>query len=270
MILIYETSVTRYAGFDGVIDKHVDGIEAICIDKIEHIESLISYSKHKDVMLLVSIRTRSLLANLGVYPALRLNDAPHPYTAQALLASGVDCYLNRSGFLLPFNAISGHPSVSDILFLKSDSGRKAIPGQVIRKQDIDVIRQTYRFDQYALCLIAPAVGIICEVRYWVGVDDFGDTTILTRAPYAHDDQAINEDFVAVIENHADSCTRSVCSRLQSCSVMVVDLALTEDMQVKVVEINSVNTSGTYGAASSVVRNVASFLQSNRARGHPAC
>lgn len=259
MIVFYETVVTGY--YDQ--ERHINAERAqcdvvVCLD--DDMGAAIPFRDRRDIIMLVSLRTRSVLASLGIYPCLLLNDAPSYFRAQNLLAARSPYALNQLGFLLPFSAIDGHPLVPDRFFLKSDEGNKGIPGQVAEKNTLQHISYLYRFDVCDLCLIAPVVLLHQEMRFWISVSDADDVTLLAHAPYAHSDRPADDAACAIILEKAPVVLKDIASRIHGCAVMVVDLVLTEDGRVMLVEINSANTSGTYGAAHTYLCAVQRFLK----------
>lgn len=259
MIVFYETVVTGH--YDQ--ERHIDAERAqsdlvVCLD--DGMGAALPFRSRHDIIMLVSLRTRSVLASLGIYPCLLLNDSASSFRAQNLLAARSPYTLNQSGFILPFAAIAGHPLVPDRFFLKSDEGNKGIPGQVVEKRDLQQVSYLYRFDLCGLCLIAPVVPLRQEVRFWIGVSDNDEVTLLAQAPYAHQDRPADDAACAIILEKAPLILEDIASRIHACAVMVVDLGLTEDGRVMLVEINSANTSGTYGAAHTYLCAVQHFLK----------
>lgn len=258
MIVFYETAVTDYFGRQEHITTESAHVETVvCLDN--DMGKALPFRGRPDIIMLVSLKTRSLLASLGIFPCLLLNDSPVYFRAQNLLAAHSPYTLNQSGVLLPFTAIADHPLVPDQFFLKSDEGNKRIPGQIVQKSDLSQIASLYKFDTHSLCLVAPVVPLRQEMRFWIGMSDDDRVTMLANAPYAHDDRPADPSPCEIILERAPVVLRDIASRIHACSVMVVDLALTEDDRVVIVEINSACTSGTYGAANTYLRAVQDFL-----------
>lgn len=263
MIVFYETVVLGQQDVPARFEA-IEGVEAaVCLDG--DLNKALDYKERAqgNIMMLVSLRTRSILASMGIVPTVMMNDNPSHFRAQTLLASvPSSLYLNAGGFLLPFKAIHNHPAVPDRFFLKTDSGNKGIPGQVVSKSDLGMVNKLYRFDCHTLCLIAPVTQVRQEMRLWVGMDDFSGISILASAPYTHDDAPVNEAECQSIMQQAPEILKDIAARIQPCAIMVVDLGLREDGTAALIEINSANTSGTYGVADVYIKAAIPFLNAH--------
>ena len=132
-------------------------------------------------------------------------------------------------------------STNDISsFIRSDSGRKLLTGQVLDNTLLGQIRQ--RTHPYIapddLLFLAPRQNIFREFRLWV-LDD----KIVGFSEYTWDD---NKDLKEVIPTAVFTFARKVINRYSPAIGYVMDIAEMDDTdEFKVIEYNGFSTSGLY-------------------------
>lgn len=159
--------------------------------------------------------------------------------------------LNADGLFLPWGSFKQNPlRIFDLLdndkiFVRSDSSKKTLPGEILDSKEvfhqINVFDQSTSVTHNTMCLFAPFVAIVDEMRFVVA-----DNKPLTASYYmrqgeiteASYDDSDCFDFVQKIceENHLSEHIDDI---------FVVDVVLTNEGEYKVNEFNGVSCSGWY-------------------------
>ena len=124
-------------------------------------------------------------------------------------------------------------------FLKPDSGLKIFTGVTIRSE-IDLRSALSRCQADSMCLVAPAVEIIKEWRFWV-VDDqiVGGSRYFWDTANRRYDEPIPQDVLRFAEG-------IVSADWQPDDCYTFDVGLSDGGEVRLVEYNCLSVSGLYG------------------------
>ncbi|KXV05750.1 ATP-grasp domain-containing protein [Acetobacter malorum] len=205
----------------------------------------------------VSLQMRRKLENLGLHP--EISDSPYhfdfSFLMQAMASVGLPHkLLNQNAIILPAGCITSHPYVPERLFIRPNSGMKSFPGQVINKAEFAVFQNTYRVDNAENCVIAPTAPLHSETRCFAMPG--ARNPLLGLSPYQHEDTP-DPSAQPITDSEASEAIKAISSYQFWPDAIVVDLCRSEG-SVRIVEVNSVSTSGTYlcgGITKEIARNL---------------
>lgn len=126
------------------------------------------------------------------------------------------------------------------IFIRPNSGRKSFPGQDLPVEaihfELELLARTYHIDDMEMVLIAPFVELVSEMRCVVSQDG-----LVSATHYCHpgDEAGPPFDVQPIVEQAVE--------RWKPVSSYVLDLGMTVDGRVAVIEANCLATSGTYDA-----------------------
>ena len=200
-------------------------------------------------VMFLSIQTRMKLHFCGIDPVFLEDD--WQMKPSSLIAYGWnDVILNPDMIVMPFGGIKASPLVPDEFFIRPDSGDKRFPGQVSSKADHNLFRETYKLTPDVPCIVASPKRVWRETRVWLDMTDTRKvrndvgSAIMGMCGYAHDgekpDPLPRRDIVDFLEQHQEKFQSGFLP-----DVYVADFCATQGL-VKLVEVNSVSTSGLYG------------------------
>ncbi len=156
-----------------------------------------------------------------------------------------ECLLNEDYILIPFGTLRrDYQRFLDMFggkfFVRSNSGTKTIPGQVITAANIDFelnsLRQLSSAMDDTLCVIASVKPIKKEYRLFMAGNHF-----ITGSSYSWN----NEPYEGV-PGYVVSFAQAAVEQWQPEVVYTIDIADTPE-GLKVVEFNSASSSGLYGS-----------------------
>ncbi|AQT06491.1 ATP-grasp domain-containing protein [Acetobacter persici] len=221
---------------------------AICLDEVPvestGFQDLLPTLRKMRLIFHVSLQMRRKLENIGLHP--EISDSPYQFDfsflMQAMASVGLPhLLLNQSAIFLPAGSITSHPSVPERFFIRPNSGMKSFPGQVINKNEFSLFQNTYRPDKAEMCAIAPTVSFHSETRCFVMPG--ARNPLLGLSPYQHDDTP-DPSAHPITVSEAFEAISAISSYQFWPDGIVVDLCRSEG-RIRVVEVNSISTSGVY-------------------------
>lgn len=217
-----------------------EGIQHICLDK-EYIKRE-QFPLDTFFIFFVSIQMRYKLERDGFHPFYVDDD--YIFQNAFWLTYFPQLLLNQDIIFLPFGAIKNYMYNNNIseVFIRPNSGNKQFPGQIININEIDIFQNTYKIDLITMCALSGIKKIYNETRVFICQKD------IIMTPYTHFDDMPHSTPIPI-----DECYKLI-SQLLKCSYLpdafVVDLCFYNN-NVKIIELNSISTSGCYGITSKV-------------------
>lgn len=238
MKIFYETCVTN---------KIIERQNFICLDFVDIPE----IQKYKDspIIAFVSHQTRKKLENDGF--VFMVNDYPDQFTSQYLLSYFNKFTLTGDMILVPFGSILNGLTTENF-FLRPNSGNKLFTGQVVNVNEFNIFKNTFNIPDDCLCARSSTIDILSEKRSFV---DTRNKTIITQSLYSFSDKT-DVDFN--IENNVKEILDSFYVDMLP-DIIVMDFALLKDDTIKLVEFNSVITSGHYNCDIDKIIEAISFI-----------
>ncbi len=213
--------------------------------------------KWVEAILFVCISQRLWLERHGVIP--RVCDSPWQFKPSLLASLCPQILLSEEVAFLPAGNLARQPDrLPDRFFIRPDSGDKAFPGQVIKKSDIGLLFATHRIRHDDFVMIGLESHIDLEVRCFVSRRS-GSPRIVTASPYSHapghDRGGSRGNLGRLFTPAFDADSEDKIQRLLLSDAFRPLAQLLPDMfvadfafcgsQVRLIEINSVSTSGSY-------------------------
>lgn len=203
---------------------------------------------------LVSLEMRRRLEKHGIHPFI--SDSDYQFDFSSLLAWCPELLLNKDAFLMPFGGVYKSQLVPEKVFLRPTSGNKLFSGQVMNKTDIKEFGRMLSIQDEELTVVARPQCISNETRVFVV-----GGRIIGMAPYQH------EDCKTVSFGCPGKATHDLIHKLSQCPYLpdayVADVCEDENRDVKLVELNSISTSGTYSKEYELVKDLTSFILTGR-------
>lgn len=221
--------------------------DTICLDQTEVPEKW----QYPPAVLFVSLQMRNKLARAGIHPIII--DSPWHLEPALLMAHCPQRMLSDDMILLPFGNLAKRKSVKSRFFIRPNSGSKSFPGQVINSDEIGTLKQSYLISDETLVCIASERKVLAEKRCII------DTTtgqIISQSPYAHDGQEAKDFEVDAKRDWTGLVPFGLLPE-----IIVADFALTPD-GVRLIELNSISTSGLYDIKPEEIYN---YINSNQDR-----
>lgn len=194
-------------------------------------------------VLCVSLQMRGKLARAGIHPIV--NDSPWHFEPSLLMAHCPQRLLSENMFILPFGNLTRRRAILPRFFIRPNSGNKSFPGQVINFSEIETLKRSYAIRDETLVCIASERPIRAERRCII---DVTEGRIIAQTRYAHDNKPSLEFTVDY-----DRDWRGLIPTDLLPDVVVADFALTND-GVRLIELNSISTSGLYDIPPEVIYN----------------
>ena len=224
MKIFYETCVT---------DKVIDKINFICLDFVDICD--IQKYKVNPILAFVSHQTRKKLEKDGF--TFVIEDIPEQFTTLFLLSYFNKFTLTEDMVLLPFGSIL-NGLTTDKFFVRPNSGNKIFTGQVVDVKEFDIFKKTYNIPDDCLCARSSVTEIMSEKRTFV---DVKNKKIISQSLYSFSNTTgPNFDVEDIFNDVINSFYVDMLP-----DFIVMDFALLKDGSIKLVEFNSVITSGHY-------------------------
>lgn len=237
----------QYAVVGGPLELDPELFECVWIDDPACIVRVENIDTTRPCIFFVSLQTRTVLEKKGFHPII--SDTPFMFQPSFLLVACPEYVLSPDMVFLPMGRIGKIPeTMPDLFFIRPNSGSKTFPGQVLKRSDIKTFMETYRsVSPYDMVGVATPHDIKLEIR------TFLDTTngqIISLSPYHHADEANVAEPQATIPDDLTDIAKKVADSLFNAGIseiIVADFAVTAD-GTKLIELNSVSTSGIYNAS----------------------
>ncbi len=194
-------------------------------------------------VLFVSLQMRGKLAKAGIHPIV--NDSPWQFEPSLLMSCCPKRMLSDDMIILPFGNITRRHSIRPRFFIRPNSGHKSFPGQVIDLTDMETLKRSYAIRDETLVCIASERHIRAERRCII---DVSAGVIIAQSGYAHDG---NPTCHFEVDFERDWLGLVPTDLLPE--IVVADFALT-DSGVRLIELNSVSTSGLYDIPPATIYN----------------
>lgn len=223
MKILYETVVT---------DKFIENKDFICLDLID----VCDLDKSQTYICFVSHQTRKKLEkeNINIY----LNDHPDQFTTKFLISHFNEFTLTQDMVLVPFGAILNGVQ-AETIFIRPNTGFKLFPGQSLNINDIETFSNTYKISNDVLCARSSTVNIVSEKRTFINCINKHK---ITESLYAHDRKPVGKDF-DVTDILEKIFSKDEIDLLPD--RVVADFALLDNGEIRLIEFNSIITSGHY-------------------------
>lgn len=222
MRVLYETVVTG---------DFIKSPDFICLDLI----NIDDINTNEIYHCFVSHQTRKKLEKHKIN--FSFSDHPETFTTAFLIAHFNDMTLTGDMILIPYGAIK-NSLIEDSFFIRPNTGFKVFPGQVVDVDQLDLFEKTYKVAPDILCGRSSVVDIISEKRTFLNIRD---KLIIDESLYSHDDIEIKDFDVRKAVN--DLFERDSSYLLPD--YVVADFALLKSGEIKLIEFNSIITSGHY-------------------------
>ena len=241
-IVFWQYAVTEKAP---ILDPEL--FECIWLDDPASMLLIERLDKTRPCIFFVSLQARRVLEKTGFHPII--SDTPFMFCPSYILASIPEYMLSPDMSFLPLGRVAKMPeTLPEEFFIRPDSGAKTFPGQVLRRDDIPQFIATYKsISPYDSVAIAQPRTIVSEVRVFL---DTASGTIITSSSYKHADQNQNTPDYEVNDELKNLVFKVGQSLFNAgiAEIVVADFALTLDDGPKLIELNSVSTSGIYNAS----------------------
>ena len=203
-----------------------------------------------EAIMFVSLAQRHWLEKRGIHP--RISDSAWHFQPSLLMATcPPEVLLSDEAALLPVGNLTRQVSrLPPRFFIRPNSGNKQFPGQVVRRNDLEHFLATYKpgFDE--IVMVAVVRPIESEIRCFVSQRE-KKPRIVAWSKYNHADGSHNPADVPFDQwPYADWINELLHSKeLRHLftllpEMVVMDFAFS-DGKVKLIELNSVSTSGLY-------------------------
>lgn len=221
--ILYETVIT---------DNFIEKSNFICLDLVD-IDKL---DKSETYHCFVSHQTRKKLEKENI--DFSFSDSPSQFTTEFLISHFNELTLTGDMVLVPFGAIL-NGLTTDEIFIRPNTGFKIFPGQTLKINELDLFKKTYNIPNDVLCGRSSTVGIVSEKRTFLNVVD---KKLITQSLYCHN----GED--AIIDFNVSDIINVLFEKDEICllpDIVVADFALLDTGDIRLVEFNSLITSGHY-------------------------
>lgn len=241
-IVFWQYAVTEKAP---ILDPEL--FECIWLDDPASMLLIERLDKTRPCIFFVSLQARRILEKTGFHPII--SDTPFMFCPSYILATIPDYMLSPDMFFLPLGRVAKKPeTMPEEFFIRPDSGSKTFPGQVLRRDDIPQFMATYKsVSPYDSVAIAQPKTILSEIRVFL---DTTSGTIISSSSYQHADQKHTTQDHEVTDELRYMALKVGQDLFNAgiAEIVVADFALTLDEGPKLIELNSVSTSGLYNAS----------------------
>jgi len=220
---------------------------------IEDAKELASSQNCFQAIFFVSLENKRKLERAG-FSTWLMGEMALSYHYQWLMMAAPDLLFSPNPALFPFQYVCDRPAILPAeFFIRPDAGDKTFSGQVLHPQDLSILKQTYPVPPDTLVIISETRSIICEWRYIIDIEN---QTIISARPYWHD---FNIPLIQPIPLDFVSKSMRQLHRANAPEIIVLDFAVDEDNVPGILEINSISTSGLYGASTQDICHALSKL-----------